>query len=70
MEGQTETAQDYVSAVCTDGHALVTKDVIIRGGEQNHHLALSFCKPIAFLFWLSIITLWDLKSYIKAEVLI
>ena len=53
-----------------DWHGLTTKDAVIRGDEQNRHLVLPFCKPIAFLFCLSIITLWDFKSHIETEVLI
>lgn len=46
------------------------KNIIKRGDEQNRHLVLLFYKPIAFLFCLSIITLWDFKSHIETEVLI
>ena len=50
--------------------AITIKNIIKRGDEQNRHLVLLFYKPIAFLFCLSIITLWDFKSHIETEVLI
>lgn len=62
--GQTKNAQNL------DWHERIAKDAIIRGDGQNRHLVLLFYKPIAFLFCLSIITLWDFKSHIETEVLI
>ena len=62
--GQTKNTQNL------DWHGLITKDAVIRGDEQNCHLVLLFYKPIAFLFCLSITTLWDFKSHIETEVLI
>ena len=62
--GQTKNTQNL------GWHGRIAKDAIIRGDGQNRHLVLLFSKPIAFLFFLSIITLWDLKSHIETEVLI
>lgn len=64
----------YLSTTLTQSSTIPissgNKNIIKRGDEQNRHLVLLFYKPIAFLFCLSIIALWDLKSYIETEVLI
>ena len=60
-------AQEYDTA---DLIYFQTATEVERGDAHIHHLVLLFYKPIAFLFCLSKITLWDFKSHIETEVLI
>ena len=77
-EDNTESLDSYYDEVevCQEScsahfkAAITIKNIIKRGDEQNRHLVLLFYKPIAFLFCLSIITLWDFKSHIETVVLI
>lgn len=49
MAGQTKNVQNYISSAYPGRYALVTKEVIIRGDEQNRHLILILLKSIIAL---------------------